>query len=140
MLDKLNKPAIKSFVKGTLGCSCPDRVFNEIKYEVSAILPHCQNPILRIELGDRLLIYLLVTDSPDVVECDLPVIIGSGKEERDRRGFNRFRAVVCTSNVGAVVHLAGDVFARHAQQDDMVHLHVVTREDAQAMLEPTFRD
>ncbi len=136
----MNKSAIRDFVKGTLGCTCPDKVFNEIRYEANVSLLQCQSAVSRIELGDRLLIYLLVTDSPDIVAHDLPGIIRNGEEERHRRGLNRFRAVVCTSNIDAVVNLANDVFTRHTERGDKVHLHVVTRENVKAIVEPTARD
>jgi hypothetical protein len=136
----MNNAAIKGFIKGTLGCTCPDKVFKEIRHETNAILPQCRSPVSRIELGDRLLLYLLITDSPDIVERDLPVIIRNGRQERDRRGFNRFRAVVCVSNAGDIAHLAEDVFARYSEKDEKVHLHVLTREDVKAIFEPTSRD
>jgi hypothetical protein len=136
----MNKSAIKGFVKGTLGCTCPDKVFRDIRFQANTTLVRCQSPVSRIELGDRLLIYLLVTDSPAIVDRDLPLIIRDGKQERDERGLNRFRVVVCTGNVGAVLHLANEVFARQTEKDERIHLHVVSRADVKTIFEPTAED
>lgn len=135
----MDKRAIRGFVTETLGCTCPETVFDNIKFDANTSLQQCQSLVSRIEVGGRLLIYLLVTDSLDIVERDLPVIIRNGKQERDRCDFNRFRAVVCTSKISAVVHLANDAFTRHTQEDSKVHLHVVSRDDVKAILGPTAR-
>ncbi len=124
----MNKSAIKAFVKRTLGCTCPDKVFDEIRHEADASLAQCESPVSRIAVGDRLLIYLMCTDSLETVARELPVMIRDGQAERDSCGFNRFRAVVCTGNIGAVANSADAVFARNTAKDDRVHLHVVTRE------------
>lgn len=136
----MNEQAIRSFVKGILGCTCPDEVFKDITCEVNATVLQCQDPVSRIELGDRLLIYLLITDKPEILERDLPVIIQIGKQERDRCGFNRFRTVVCANNIGAITHLADDVFARDTEKDEKVHLHVVAWEHMKDIFKVTTRD
>ncbi len=117
------------FVRNTLGCACPDEVFESIEREEGAEgeggLPH---PHIRI--GGRLLICLWETNDPARVKKELPGILTAGKSERDRRGMNRFRLVIAADDLEAVGRIAHGVFSNHADKDDKVHLHVVSREDA----------
>ena len=51
-------PEIKCFVQETLGCSCPEEVFNKIDYQKESDGISGR----KITVGDRLLIYIITID------------------------------------------------------------------------------
>jgi hypothetical protein len=125
MSSSLNVSAIKSFVKNTLGCTCPDEVFNQIEckeeYNPGSNLPCCK----RLLVGNRLLIYLWHIDSPDVMRANLVLMTESGKNERDDKGYNRFRLVLSTSCPEELDAAAKRLFDPLAINDEKLHLHIV---------------
>ena len=58
-----------------------------------------------------------------------PVLLARGRDERDQRGLNRFRAVLATDNVEAVRALAEQLFDEFGVKDEKIHLHVVSNEE-----------
>ena len=119
---------IKQFARQSLGCECPDEVFDNIEVrpgDAEALLPHARS----ITIGGRLLIHIYGTSDPALVEAHLPEIIAAGADERDRRGLNRFRAVIASDDIEAVDSAARRVFGQLRGLDDNIHLHVVRRED-----------
>ena len=88
----------RRFVKETLGCRCPDDVFNRIEQEEV----HSSGPGMpgrtRLLIGRRLLIYIWKVDETQILERYLPGIVHSGMRERDMQGYNRFRLVLSTSD------------------------------------------
>ena len=121
-----NSQEIKRFVQETLGCSCPEEVFNKIDYQKES------NDILgkKVNIGDRLLIYIINADS----ESELPELIMSslkkGVEERDKKGFNRFRLVLAVSRPDQLHNLAEKAFQNSEHTDEKTHLHVVNQDTA----------
>ena len=76
-------------------------------------------------VGDRLLIHLVEAperpDEPDWLER----LATAGRDERDGRGYNRFRLVVATPTAaGDPLRLEGR-FTRALARDDRAHLHVL---------------
>jgi len=118
------KSVIKTFVRETLGCQCADEVFSAIQYSHPVGMPFCSAEIARVVIGDRLLLYILETDSPSIIEHDLPLLLAQGKQERDRHGYNRLRLVLVTTVPLAAQMLAETVFNAQTIRDDRVHLHV----------------
>jgi len=118
------KSVIKTFVRETLGCQCPDEVFSVIQYSHPVDIPFCSVGIARVVIGDRLLLYILETDSPSIIEHDLPILLAEGKQERDQRGYNRLRLVLVAAVPLATQALAETVFNAQTIRDDRVHLHV----------------
>jgi len=119
---------IRRFVQESLGCTCPEKVFDEIEYQ-SNRAPSADSPFTRrICVGGRLLIYILETDDSSCVRSRLEEMVSVGKAERDTRQLNRFRAVVATDDpsVGAAAEQA---FQDVPIKDEKVHLHVVSRDD-----------
>jgi hypothetical protein len=125
----INKERIKTFVRETLGCGCPEEVFQYID---------CQSDIqtedirlrARINVGNRLLIYIADADDPKSLRNLLPRLLEIGRKERDRLGFNRFRLVLTADHTGPIAESAGEVFRDDASVDEKMHLHVVRRTDA----------
>lgn len=118
-----NDQNIVDFVRHTLGCGCPDEVFDQIE---------CQNGDSQtniytrsITLGGRLLIYIWETNDSSIIETSLPAILVHGKNERDRRGLNRLRVVIATDDVDHIGSIAQRIFRDLSDKDEKVHLHVV---------------
>ena len=114
---------IVEFVREKLGCQCPDEVFEDIECrEGDGDIRGWRSRIL---LGGRLLIYLWETNDLSLVVERLAEILVRGKDERDRVGFNRFRAVIATNDIDRIGPAAERIFKNLAEVDDKVHLHVV---------------
>lgn len=119
---------IKSFVRQVLGCQCPEDAFRHVENKCSIPL---HNGILlrnRINIGNRLLVYVVVTDSAAFVKDALHELLRTGKDERDRMGFNRFRLVLAADDVEGIAEVADTTFNAFPQRDEKVHLHVVTKD------------
>lgn len=113
---------IKAFVQDTLGCGCPEEVFRRIEC-VSSIQLEGFDIRYRINVGNRLLVYIVVLDPEYSLEERMPKLLEIGLRERDRAGFNRFRLVLATDNRDTLEY-AKDLFKR-IRKDDKVHLHLL---------------
>jgi hypothetical protein len=116
--------AIKKFVRQVLGCTCPDKVFEQIedKHVVPAVSPHTRV----ITIGGRLLIYIWVVNEPGQFKENFSVMLAAGQEERDERVLNRFRAVLATDETNKNFAAEAALYFSHfAGRDDRMHLHVV---------------
>lgn len=97
--------SIERFVRGTLGCRCPDRVFETIAIQRDFAAggdSHCT----RLVVGDRLLIYIVQDAGAPAVRR----LARTGLSERNDCGYNRFRL------------------------DDRAHLHVIAAQTVPAAL------
>jgi hypothetical protein len=115
---------IERFVRGTLGCKCPDEVFRQI--EVSPLaLPDGRGTGRRLVVGDRLLIHIVEAperlDEPDWLER----LAAAGRDERNHRGYNRVRLVVATPTAASDPSALQERFTRALGGDDRAHLHVL---------------
>lgn len=120
---------IKRFVRQTLGCSCPEYVFDTIE---------CVNEDdgvrrTRIIVGNRLLIYLVRTGAASGIDSVINAALAQGVRERDKNGLNRFRLVLVTSHRDALSGRAGDVFAGSPCADESTHLHIVHPDDVEGI-------
>jgi hypothetical protein len=120
-----SREEIVRFVRQTLGCRCPDEVFNQIECQSGGQFAGKAPYSKRILVGRRLLIYIWETNDPAVFEAELPALVAAGKNERDRYGFNRFRAVIVTEDVARITPYAQRIFRDSRDRDDRVHLHIV---------------
>lgn len=119
---------IKSFVRHTLGCRCRDEVFEKVYCEEDV---HITPQLLlrsRINIGDKLLIY--IADAPDIefVRLNLPTLLSSGTRQRDSKEFNRFRLVLLSPQAPIVSKIATSMFCA-LKTDEKVHLHVISAKD-----------
>lgn len=115
------------FVRHRLGCACPDDVFEQIEYGEAG---RSRGPYVRsITLGGRLLIHIWEVRDLSLLKNQLPALLARGRDERDQRGLNRFRAVLATDNVEAVRALAEQLFDEFGVKDEKIHLHVVSNEE-----------
>ena len=122
-----DRDAIKFFVQRTLGCGCPEDVFKFIDCQFNTKLN--DEIVLRnkINIGNRLLIYVLEVNNTAPVRNILPFLVNAGKTERDNLKFNRFRLVLVTDRVDEIKESAGSLF-NAINKDEKVHLHVIHKE------------
>ena len=124
-----NNEKIKLFVIQTLGCACPEEVFQYIDCQHNIKL---NDDILlhnKINIGNRLLIYVVEMNSPDLIKRKLPILIQTGKKERDSSGFNRFRLAIVTDKVDQIKHIADSVFKNLKDKDEKIHLHIIHKKE-----------
>jgi hypothetical protein len=116
-----SRELIRQFVRETLGCTCPDEVFDEI----DCVRETGGQQVLRIAVGGRLLIHIIrgagAADLPGKVQAALE----QGVAERDAGGFNRFRLVLATSRPEEVSVVAQQAFSGSSSKDEKTHLHVL---------------
>jgi len=118
---------IKRFVKKTLGCGCPEEVFQYIDCQYDLQVEDV--PLkARINVGNRLLIYVAEVSNTEIIAGLLAHIIGAGKKERDQRGFNRFRLVLAAEKIDEIKPAAERLF-NDIEKDDKVHLHIISKAD-----------
>jgi hypothetical protein len=121
---------LRSFIRSTLGCTCPDDVLECIRYSRSDLADRHQERLTRIDVGGRLLVYVIEAgDDPRSVIEALGAVVAAGTVERNRGGFNRLRIVVATDDIKVFGPEMKRGFERLAPIDDRVHLHVVSEGD-----------
>jgi hypothetical protein len=118
--------AIKEFVRGELGCTCPDEVFATIDVQSAprqfdGIPGDCL-----IAIGNRLLLVLIETAHWRDVSRKLQQLVNRGRQQRDAGGFNRVRFVVATAEFETAEPLLREGFAALSSVDDRTHLHIVS--------------
>lgn len=114
---------MKRFVRDILGCTCPERVFEQIEDQrvQSKASPHTRTIIV----GGRLLIYIWEVDGSDDLRHGISAMLAAGRRERDTRGLNRFRAVLAVESPETVLPQANLILAQFKGSDDRMHIHVV---------------
>ncbi|MEW6002802.1 MAG: hypothetical protein AB1638_09190 [Nitrospirota bacterium] len=131
----INIENIKTFVKKTLGCSCPEEVFKYIDCQSNIKL---NDDILlsnKINIGNRLLIYVVQNNDQDTLKDVLPLLVNTGKKERDDLRFNRFRLVIATDKLSEIKENAEIIFQK-IEKDEKIHLHIVSKKDIPVFLKP----
>jgi len=118
-----NDQNTEEFIRKKLGCDCPDEVFEQIEY--GEINPAQGVYAQTITVGGRLLIYIWKINDPSLLEAEFSTMFALGKDERDRRGLNRFRAVLAADNVETIRSIAQPLFEGLVDKDEKIHLHVV---------------
>ena len=118
--------SIKDFVRDTLGCTCPDHVFEQIDDlpAASKSSPHSRS----ITIGGKLLLYIWEVDSPDQLVEGVPAILAAGKKARNVLGLNRFRAILVSGDPSTIKSRADLCFSKFSDLDEKMHLHVVSRQ------------
>jgi hypothetical protein len=126
-MSKPKKEKIKEFTQKTLGCGCSEDVFEHIGHEKNVAISGDICVDDRINIGNRLLIYILETDDKGFIEKGLAGLIEEGIKERDREGFNRFRLAISTTKPEEINRAAEKAFSR-VKKDDRVHIHVIEKD------------
>ena len=120
--------AIKGFTREILGCDCPEDVFDKIVCEDDVQIESELTVSYRINIGDKLIIYILISEQRSELGSELPKLIEAGEKERNDRGLNRFRLVLVSKNPDVIKDDAHKLFEK-LEKDEKIHLHIVCRND-----------
>jgi hypothetical protein len=129
-----DRVSIEHFVRSTLGCGCPDEVFQSI---VISHLPAAAGhpPIVQLLVGSRLLIHVAASPPGSPADGWIEQLVANGRAIRDRHGYNRFRLVIASPAPLRSVRDIEERFARAVVGDEKAHLHWVGHEQLPAGLE-----
>jgi hypothetical protein len=128
------RDAIERFVRGTLGCHCPDEVFRSIAVDLVAPVAG-RPPALQLLIGSRLLIHIVSPPADPAAAGWIEQLAAHGRAARDRHGYNRFRLVI---TVPPGTTMRGEVesrFARAVAGEDRAHVHLIGSDGLPAGLE-----
>lgn len=128
------RDTIERFVRGTLGCGCPDEVFEHL---VISRIPAIAGrpPIVQLQVGSRLLIHVVAPPDGAAANGWIEQLAANGRAARDRHGYNRFRLVIASPAPPKAAREIQDRFARAIVGDEKAHLHFVGCEQLPASLE-----
>jgi len=118
------KENIKSFVKDTLGCTCPEDVFRHIEHTENIPIQKNLKVAHRIDVGGRLLIYIYKVEQSTDISEDMAKLIHHGQRAKENGGYNRFRLVLVSDDKEGVAGIATKVFDT-LEKEENIHLHVV---------------
>jgi hypothetical protein len=114
--------SIVRFVRETLGCRCPDDVFDSITLATeNADTVGCFS---RLVIGRRLLIYIARPADAAAVAAAVVALAHRGHRDRDTSGLDRFRLVWPAQDESAARD-AATAFAAAGGNDDQMFLHVL---------------
>jgi hypothetical protein len=138
-MNDADQGTIERFVRGTLGCGCPDEVFHSISIAHLPALA-ARPPVLQLLVGSRLVIHIVTLPAGAAVNGWLEQLAAQGRATRERHGYNRFRLVIATS---AAAPLRVDLearFARATGNDQRAHLHLIGSDRLPPALVPADAD
>ena len=119
-----DRASIERFVRGTLGCGCPDEVFEHLA--VSRLSPIAgRPPVVQLQVGSRLLIHVVAPPDGAAANGWIEQLAANGRAARDRHGYNRFRLVIASPAPPAWTREIQERFARAIVGDEKAHLHFV---------------
>jgi hypothetical protein len=118
---------LKVFVKNTLGCGCPEKVFEKIDVSKRPMVAD-EKGITRIVVGDTLLIYIIRPESPGDFVDSVESIGLAGKTDRDTSNYNRFRLVLSSFDDNAQQEKVAGRFSKLFNADEKMHIHFVNQE------------
>lgn len=120
--------SIKHFVRGELGCACPDEVFETMDVQFPPSRFEGLPGDCLIVIGKRLLVLLISAGHWQDVSGNLEHLVSRGRELRDAEGFNRIRFVVATADHEVAEAVLMEQFAALPSLDDRIHLHIIAPE------------
>jgi hypothetical protein len=118
---------LQRFVRGTLGCKCPDDVFQSVAID-------CREDHTRLMIGNRLLIYVVETTAEPPAGKTVSRLVEQGLVDRNSQRLNRFRLVIACPEPTPDLASAKAAFAAVAGDDDRAHLHVISADQLPAEL------
>jgi hypothetical protein len=132
MTQDWNNSALKTFIKNTLGCGCPDSVFEkiEVKKHQTSEYP---NEFTRIVVGDTLLIYIIRPADNSSKNDSIEAIALNGKDDRDSNHYNRFRLVLASNDRPAMSETLEKQFIKSSGTDDKMHIHFIPKEQIEGL-------
>lgn len=117
--------ALEALVRDTLGCGCPDEVFQRIAHTCGAAAAADWPPTRRFDIGGRLLLYLVDRAPHPLDEAALVALMQRGAADRDAGGFNRVRVVVGCEASPADLARWQDRLGGLFPGDEKLHLHLL---------------
>jgi hypothetical protein len=127
MAASWNKKNLKVFIKNTLGCGCPDKVFEKI--DVGDLQTgEREKMITRVVVGDTLLIYVMHRELSDNLVDRVESVGLAGKTDRDTNSYNRFRLVISGFEDVAQQKEISERFSKSFGADEKMHIHFVNKE------------
>jgi hypothetical protein len=124
-----NKNDIKKFVINKLGCNCPSEVFNIIERQKDIQLDQNINLNYKINIGNRLLIYIVEINDKEFLRQNLLKIVAHGIDERNKNNFNRFRLVIISNDIDEMNKSGQRLLNTILKKDQKAHLHIVRKKD-----------
>ncbi len=85
-----------------LGCNCPSEVFNIIEKQNDIQLDQNINLNYKINIGNRLLIYIMEINDKEFLRQNLLKIVAHGIDERNQNNLNRFRLVIISNDIDEI--------------------------------------
>ncbi len=120
--------AIKDFVRNTLGCNCPEEVFQYIDCRTAVNIDENIIPAYEINIGNRLLIFAAAIDEIDSLSSVISKLVRAGIKKRDEMKFNRFRLVLLSNGDNDIARQASEIFDS-LTTDEKAHLHVINKDE-----------
>ncbi len=127
---------IREFVRKTLGCNCPEEVFQYIDCRAAVNIDENILPAYEINIGNRLLIFAAGIDEVDSLRSVLSKLVQDGINKRDEKKFNRFRLVLLSNGDNDIAEHASEIFDS-LTTDEKAHLHVINKDDFPVNLKKT---
>ena len=127
MTHPSTRQIVKEFVKGSLGCQCPDEVFMDMELLM-------EKEGLKILVGKKLIVQLLPLGkkASDITTEKLLHIFSGGQKERDLKGYNRFRLVLVVKDddeakprIEDLAQKVEKAFKKTKDSDERMHLHII---------------
>ena len=135
--DVTAESEVVRFIRDDLGCGCPEDVLRSIRVDRSSPVGATDSQAVRIDVGHRLLVWVVVFEDDTGALADLVTsVVANGLDERDRLSFNRLRVVLASDGPLAIDEAARRAFDACLPPDDRVHLHVVDLQSLPASLRP----
>jgi hypothetical protein len=119
-----DRQSIEHFVRGTLGCKCPDEVFESITI-LRAPTPTAATPHTRLLIGERLLIDVFETHTVKDTAAAVTALARQGLLERDAKQYNRYRLVIASDYPTELLSAARTGFDSVVGTDHRAHLHIL---------------
>jgi hypothetical protein len=118
---------LQRFVRGTLGCKCPDEVFQSIAIDRA-------DGHTRIVIGNQLLIYLMEVAEEAEPARAVSRLASKGLADRNLQRLNRLRLVVAYTQPPLDHADAEAAFTEAVGDDDRAHLHFIVTDQLPAEL------
>ena len=119
-----SKDSLITFIKNTLGCRCPEEVFENI--DVKFIRPiENVGEFARVVVGNTLLVYVYCDGQLGDVISSIEQTTNKGRDDRNKNKYNRFRLVLPDSLGKNVIEEAKVNFVSEFQFDEKLNLHFV---------------
>lgn len=117
-----NETQITRFVRETLGCNCPDEVFQSIETERKTNNAESVS-WLRIDVGNTLLVYISADQEDKINQTQMLQMLAVGRSDRDRNRYNRFRLVLSSMTSPEQEQQLTKVFEQEVGSDEKLHIH-----------------